>query len=75
MALSDTDRAILEFESRAPRNVSAKEEAIRGELGLTPMRYLYRLNQLIDDPEAASEFPMLINRLARIRHGHANIRK
>lgn len=72
MPLSEVDRALLEFESRAPRNVSAKEEAIRSELGLTPVRYFYRLNALIDDPAAAAEFPVLIHRLDRIRHQRAD---
>lgn len=75
MSLSDSDRALLEFESRAPRNVSAKEEAIRSELALTPVQYYFRLNALIDAPDAAAEFPVLIHRLDRLRHQRANLRK
>ncbi|QGU01226.1 hypothetical protein CKALI_01635 [Corynebacterium kalinowskii] len=74
MPLSEADRTLLEFESRAPRNVGAKEEAIRAELGITPVRYFHRLNALIDDPAAVAEFPVLVHRLERIRHQRANLR-
>ena len=39
MPLTDTDRALLDFESQWQRHGGAKEEAIRAELALTPARY------------------------------------
>ena len=65
--LSDSDRAILTFEAHAPRAIGSKEEAITTQLGLTPVRYYQKLNLLLDDPSALSEFPQLVRRLQRLR--------
>ncbi|MFV8381613.1 DUF3263 domain-containing protein [Corynebacterium hindlerae] len=73
--LGEFDRAILEFESRAPANIGVKEEAIRSELGITPVRYYHRLNTLIDVPAALAEYPVLIHRLGNVRNQRANLRK
>ncbi len=50
--LSDRDRVILAFESRRPGHSSAKEEAIRAELQLTPARYYQLLDRVIDTEPA-----------------------
>ena len=68
--LSDKDVAVLDFESRAPRSLGAKEEAIRTELGLTPARYYQRLNVLLDSAEALEARPQLVRRLQRLRDAH-----
>ena len=65
--LSDADLAILDFEARAPRSVGAKEEAIRRELGIAPIRYYQRLNKLIDAADALAARPQLVLRLQRLR--------
>lgn len=65
--LSDTDLRLLDFEARAPRGVGAKEEAIRSQLGLSPVQYFQRLNMLIDDPAALKARPQLVRRLQRVR--------
>jgi len=65
--LDDTDRAILEIESRTFRFVGAKERRIRELTGLTPTRYLVRLNQLLEDPAALQHSPALVNRLRSLR--------
>nr|WP_083584181.1 DUF3263 domain-containing protein [Corynebacterium sp. NML130628] len=65
--LSDSDRAILNFEAHAPRAIGAKEEAITTQLGLTPVRYYQKLNLLLDAPSALAEFPQLVRRLQRLR--------
>ncbi|WIM67400.1 DUF3263 domain-containing protein [Corynebacterium breve] len=65
--LSDIDLTLLDFEARAPRSIGAKEEAIRSELGLSPVRYYQRLNMLIDDPTALAARPQLVRRLQRVR--------
>ncbi|MEJ5927701.1 DUF3263 domain-containing protein [Corynebacterium sp. H128] len=73
--LADGDRKILEFESRAPQNIGKKEEAIRSELGMTPLRYYHRLNALIDVPAAVAAYPVLLHRLDRLRFQRAELRK
>ena len=42
--LSDLDTAILDFEENAPRSIGRKEEAIRAQLDISPVRYHQRLN-------------------------------
>lgn len=74
MELADSDRAILDFEAAAPRNIGIKEEKIRAQLGLTPIRYYHRLNMLIDAPAASREYPQLVARLQRLRQLRADQR-
>ena len=65
--LSDRERVILAFEARRPGHSSAKEEAIRAELDLTPARYYQLLDRVIDSEQALVADPMLVRRLRRIR--------
>lgn len=65
--LADVDLAILQLEQRHYRRIGAKHAAIRDELGITPTRYFQRLNELLDDQEAAAVAPMVVNRLRRVR--------
>ena len=51
--LSDLDAAILNFEETAPRSIGRKEEAIRAQLDISPVRYHQRLNLLLDAPAHA----------------------
>lgn len=67
--LADDDLALLDFEARAPRPLGAKEEAIRRELGISPVRYFQRLNGLLDSPDALAARPQLVRRLQRLRDG------
>ncbi|WIM70712.1 DUF3263 domain-containing protein [Corynebacterium suedekumii] len=69
--LSDSDARLLAFEERAPRSAGAKEEAIRAQLGISPVRYYQRLNLLIDVPAAMFAHPSLTARLRRIRDRRA----
>ena len=55
--LSDLDAAILDFEETAPRSIGRKEEAIRAQLDISPVRYHQRLNLLLDAPAAAQSHP------------------
>lgn len=66
--LSDSDRAILEFATHAPRAIGAREEAIVTELQMRPIRYYQRLNILVDSPAANEEYPLLMARLRRQRN-------
>ena len=65
--LSDLDAAILDFEETAPRSIGRKEEAIRAQLDISPVRYHQRLNLLLDAPAAAQSHPLLVARLRRVR--------
>ena len=67
MALSDRDRAILEFECGWWLEPGPKEAAIRSRLGLSASRYRELLHQLLDDPEALAFDPLLVRRLLRTR--------
>jgi len=62
-ALSDRDRAILEFEKTWWRFEGAKHEAIRGAVPPVPTRYYQVLNGLLDDPAALAEEPVVVRRL------------
>ena len=65
--LTDRDRAVLALEARYWRTPGAKEAAIRGQLGLAPVRYYQLLNGLLDRPAAMEHDAVLINRLRRLR--------
>lgn len=66
-ALGELDAAILEFAEHAPRSAGVREEAVRRELGISPVRYYQRLNVLVENPEARRRHPLLIGRLERLR--------
>jgi hypothetical protein len=66
-ALSERDRAVLDFEQRAPSAPGAREAAVRREFGLGVVRYQQMLNSLIDRPAALAYAPMLVGRLQRLR--------
>ncbi len=67
MALSDRDRAILDFECGWWLEDGPKEAAIRSHLGLSASRYRELLHRLIDEPEALAFDPLLVRRLRRLR--------
>ena len=73
-ALSDTDRAILQFEREWWRRRIPKERAVRDRLGLSPTRYHQLLNDLLDRPGALAFDPMLIGRLRRLREARRRVR-
>lgn len=66
-ALSDRDRAILDFERQWWKYAGAKEQAVRDLFQLPATRYYQVLNALIDRPEATAYDPMLVKRLRRLR--------
>lgn len=65
--LTDRDSAILELEAQRFDTAGGKEQAIRDRLGITPVRYYQRLNQLLDTEAALAAQPVMVNRLRRIR--------
>lgn len=61
-----TSEQLLAFERAHPRNTGRKEERIRDELYITPVRYHQLLGRLIWTEDALHIDPMLTNRLRRI---------
>lgn len=66
-ALTDEERALLDFEASAPTSPGAKEAAVRRELGLGMTRYQQMLGRLLDRPAALAHDPLLVGRLVRLR--------
>ncbi len=73
MPLSDRDETLLDFEARWHAHGAAKEEAIRGELALTPARYYQLLHRLIETADALAYDPLLVHRLRRLRDARARV--
>jgi hypothetical protein len=67
MALTDRDRAILDFERSWWTQPGPKDTAIRQRFELSGTRYYQLLTELIDDPAALEHDPLLIRRLRRLR--------
>lgn len=65
--LSDTDRAVLEFEGKWWTYPGPKDRAIREYLGMSATRYYQVLRRLIDDAGAEEVSPLTIRRLRRVR--------
>ena len=72
MALSDRDRAVLDFErswwtTGRPDEPITKEACIRQRLDLSPARYYQLLNRLAECPDAAEYDPLVVHRVRRRR--------
>ena len=67
MALTDRDRAILDFERSWWTQSGPKDTAIRERFELSGTRYYQLLTELLDDPDALEYDPLLIRRLRRMR--------
>ena len=67
MALSERDRAILDFERSWWAEPGPKEVTIRDRFGLSPTRYYQVLNELLDSSEAIEYDPLVVRRLRRLR--------
>jgi hypothetical protein len=67
MALTDRDRAILDFERSWWTETGPKDTAIRERFELSGTRYYQLLTELLDDPDALEYDPLLIRRLRRVR--------
>ncbi len=66
-ALSRRDRDILAFERQWWQYAGLKEQAIKDMFDLSPTRYYQVLNNVIDNPAALAEDPLLVRRLRRLR--------
>ena len=67
MALTDRDRAILDFERSWWTEVGPKDTIIRERFELSGTRYYQLLTELLDDADALVYDPLLIRRLRRVR--------
>ena len=67
MALTERDRAIIEFERTWWSEDSSKESIIRERFELSTTRYYELLGDLIDSQEAYDFDPLVIRRLRRLR--------
>jgi len=67
MALTDRDKAILDFERSWWTEAGPKDTAIRERFELSGTRYYQLLTDLLDDPAALEFDPLLVRRLRRVR--------
>lgn len=67
MALTERDRAIIEFERTWWSEDASKESIIRERFELSTTRYYELLGDLIDSDEAYAFDPLVIRRLRRLR--------
>ena len=66
-SLSRRDRDVLAFERQWWQYAGLKEQAIKEMFDLSPTRYYQVLNEIIDNPAAVAEDPLLVRRLRRLR--------
>lgn len=65
--LTETQRAVLDFERTDGHGAGLTASAIRAQLGWSQARYYQVLNALMDSPEAIAVDPLLVYRLRRLR--------
>lgn len=73
-ALSERERAMLDFERQWWRYAGSKEQAVRDLFDMSATRYYQVLNALIDRAEAVEYDPMLVKRLRRMRSTRQRVR-
>jgi hypothetical protein len=67
VALTDQERAVLDFERSWWTVDGVKEVLIEERLGLSSSRYYRLLNELLDRPDALEHDPLVVRRLRRLR--------
>ncbi len=67
MALSDRDRAIIDFERSWWMETGSKESAIRQRFALSPARYYQVLGVLLTSSDALAYDPLVVRRLRHLR--------
>lgn len=72
--LTETERALLDFERQWWKYPGAKETAVRDAFEMSSTRYYQVLNALIDRPAALAHDPLLVHRLRRLRAARARQR-
>lgn len=58
---------VLDFERTWWKHAGVKEQAIKDHFDVSSTKYNQRLNQIIEDPEAAKFDPILVKRLKRLK--------
>lgn len=66
-ALTEEERAVLDFEAAHWKYAGGKEAQVRERFGFSATRYYQLLNHLIDTPAALEHNPLLVKRLQRMR--------
>jgi hypothetical protein len=74
MALTDRERAILDFEQGWWSRPGPKEAAIREVFGLSPTRYYELLGGLLDSSAALEYAPLVVRRVRRDRDRRRRVR-
>jgi len=67
MALTEKERAVLDFEGSWWQEGGPKEVRIREQLELSPTRYYALLQELMESPDAMEYSPMVVRRMRRMR--------
>ena len=67
MALTDEERAILDFERTWWTLDGPKETLLQERFALSADRYYQVLNELLERPEALEHDPLVVRRLLRLR--------
>ena len=67
MALSERDRAILDFERTWWTEPGPKDAAIKTRFEMSATRYYKLLNEVLDSAEAMAYDPLVVRRLRRLR--------
>lgn len=65
--LSERDVDILDFERSWWKHAGVKEQAIRERFDMSATRYYQILNELLENPLAMAQDPILVKRLKRLR--------
>lgn len=66
-ALTERERAILEFEATWWSRDESRDSTIRARFACSEEEYYHELNRLLDHPEALSFDPLVVRRLQRQR--------
>ena len=72
--MTETERGVLDLESRVWKYAGAKEDAIRG-LGITPVRHYQVLNGLLDRADAWEYAPAALARARAVRERQRHRRR
>jgi SOS-response transcriptional repressor LexA len=67
VALTDREKAVLDFERSWWTQDGVKDALIEERFGLSSSRYYQVLNELLERPEAQEYDPLVVRRLRRLR--------
>ena len=67
MELTQRDLDILDFERSWWKHAGVKEQAIEERFEMSATRYYQLLNDLLENPAAMAQDPILVKRLRRLR--------